>query len=118
MSNYSLLDASVSSIVTAETKRELVNADAILGLNAYVFDRYGTSTKVDHLSGRVFSRQLDLIAERVTGEAAVVVRRETSELGESMTLDVRAPGCCQAAQHHLQLGARSPGWRSATACSS
>ncbi len=92
---YSLLDASISSIVERGTKRELVNADAILGLNAYVFDRYGTSTKVDHLSGRVFSRQLDLIAERVTGENAVVVRRETSELGESMTLDVRAPGCAR-----------------------
>ena len=64
-----------------------------MGLNAYVFDRYTTSTKVDHLSGRVFSRALDLIADRVTGEAAVVQRRETSELGESLTVDVRAPGC-------------------------
>ena len=87
------LDASISSIVRRETQRELVNGDAVLGMNAYVFDRYGTSTKVDHLSGRVFSRQLDLIAERVTGENGVVVRRETSELGESMTVDIRAPGC-------------------------
>jgi hypothetical protein len=65
----------------------------LLGLNAYIFDRYATSTKVDHLSGRVFSRALDLIADRVTGEAAVVQRRETSELGESLTVDLRAPGC-------------------------
>ena len=50
--SLSLLDASISSIIQRDTKRELVNADAILGLNAYVFDRYGSSTKVDHLSGR------------------------------------------------------------------
>jgi hypothetical protein len=91
--SFSPLDASISSILERGTKRELVNGDALLGLNAYVFDRYGTTTKVDHLSGRVFSRDLDLIAERVTGENGVVVRRETSELGESMTVDIRAPGC-------------------------
>ena len=91
--DYSLGDATIGSVRELGTGRELVNADALLGLNAYVFDRYATSTKVDHLSGRVFSRALDLIAERVTGEAAVVQRREASELGESLTVDVRAPGC-------------------------
>lgn len=90
---YSLADACVSSVRDLATDRELVNAGALLGLNAYIFDRYATSTKVDHLSGRVFSRALDLIADRVTGEAAVVRRRESSELGESLTVDVRAPGC-------------------------
>lgn len=90
---YSLADAWVSSLRELGTGRELVNPRALLGLNAYIFDRYATSTKVDHLSGRVFSRALDLIADRVTGEAAVVQRRETSELGESLTVDVRAPGC-------------------------
>ena len=93
--SLSLLNASINSIIQRDAKRELVNADAVLGLNAYVFDRYGSSTKVDHLSGRLFTRQLDLIAERVTGENAVVVRRETSELGESMTVDIRAPGCAK-----------------------
>lgn len=90
---YSLADAWVSSLRDLGTDRELVNGGALLGLNAYIFDRYATSTKVDHLSGRVFSRALDLIADRVTGEAGVVQRRETSELGESLTVDVRAPGC-------------------------
>ncbi len=90
---YSLPDAWVTSVQERGTGRELVNRHALLGLNAYIFDRYATSTKVDHLSGRVFSRQLDLIAERLTGDHAVLVKRESSELGESMTLDVRAPGC-------------------------
>ncbi len=90
---YSFADAWISSLRELGSGRELVNPGALLGLNAYIFDRYATSTKVDHLSGRVFSRALDLIADRVTGEAAVVQRRETSELGESLTVDVRAPGC-------------------------
>ena len=90
---YSLPEAWVTSIVERGSGRELVNTGALVGLNAYIFDRYATSTKVDHLSGRVFSRHLDLIAERLTAEMATPVNRETSALGESMTLDVRAPGC-------------------------
>jgi hypothetical protein len=90
---YAAMDASIASLLELATGRDLVNTRARLGFNAYVFDRYGTAPKVDHLSGRVFSRALDLIADRVTGEAAVIVRHEVSDLGQSMTLDVRAPGC-------------------------
>ncbi len=90
--SYSTENASVSSVTELNGKRELVNTEALLGLNAYVFDRYGTSTRVDHLSGRVFSRELDLVADRLTADAAVLRRRESSVLGESMTVDVRAPG--------------------------
>lgn len=90
---YAAMDASIASLVELSTGRELVNTRARLGLNAYVFDRYGTGTKVDHLSGRVFSRALDLIADRVTAEHGVLLRHEASDLGQTMTLDVRAPGC-------------------------
>ncbi len=48
---------------------------------------------MDHLSGRVFSRALDLIADRVTAGPGVLLRHEASELGQAMTLDLRAPGC-------------------------
>jgi hypothetical protein len=85
--------AGISSIIDLASGRDLVNRDALFGFNAYVFDRYGTATRVDHLSGRVFTRALDLVAERRAGEAGVVVRNESSELGETLTLDVRAPGC-------------------------
>jgi hypothetical protein len=91
--SYSPRRASIDSIVDLETARELVSADALFGMNAYVFDRYGTSTRVDHLSGRVFAKDLHLVAERAVGESAVLVRRSASELGETMTFDVRAPGC-------------------------
>lgn len=85
--------AAVSSIVDLASGRDLVNRDALFGFNAYVFDRYGTAARVDHLSGRVFTRALDLVAERQAGNTGVVVCNESSELGETLTLDVRAPGC-------------------------
>lgn len=91
--SFSAPRAAITSIVERSRGRELVNPKALLGFNSYVFDRYGTSTKVDHLSGRVFTRALDLIADRLTADAAVVLKREASELGESLSLDLRAPGC-------------------------
>lgn len=90
---YNLRDAWISSVVALETKAELVATDAIFGMNAYVFDRYGTSTGVDHLSGKVFTDQLDLVAERAVAEHAVVTSRTSSELGETLTVEARAPGC-------------------------
>jgi hypothetical protein len=85
--------AAVSSITDLASGSELVNRDALFGFNSYVFDRYGTSTRVDHLSGRIFSRALDLVAGRQVGEAGVVIRNDSSDVGESVTLDIRAPGC-------------------------
>ncbi|HTC72699.1 MAG TPA: hypothetical protein VK655_07410, partial [Solirubrobacteraceae bacterium] len=91
--SYSLRRASINSIIDLETERELVSANALIGMNAYVFDRYGTSTRVDHLSSRVFANDIHLVAEREVGESAVVLRRSASELGETVAFDVRAPGC-------------------------
>jgi hypothetical protein len=87
--------AAVSSIIDLASGRDLVNHDALLGFNAYVFDRYGTATRVDHLSGRVFTRALDLVAGRQTSKTGVVACNDSSELGETLTLDVRAPGCAR-----------------------
>jgi len=91
--SVSTQDATLSSVFDLVNGFDLVNHDALLGFNAYVLDRYGTSTRVDHLSGRVFSRALDLIAARQAAHDGVVASNEASELGEALTLDVRAPGC-------------------------
>lgn len=90
---YDLRRAWISSVVASETKAELVAADAIFGMNAYVFDRYGTSAGVDHLSGKVFTDQLHLVAGRAVAEHAVITSRTSSELGETLTVEPRAPGC-------------------------
>jgi Glycosyl hydrolases family 38 N-terminal domain/Glycosyl hydrolases family 38 C-terminal domain len=82
----------IASVQDKAAGRELVNPDALLGFNAYVFDRYATATRVDHLSGRVFSRALDLVADRSAASGAIVAAHRTSPLGQSVTLDIRAPG--------------------------
>ena len=54
------------------TGRELVNPGALLGLNAYIFDRYAHEHEGGPPVGAGVQPALDLIADRVTGEAAVV----------------------------------------------
>lgn len=93
--SYSLEHAWISSVVALERKAELVASDSLFGLNSYLFDRYGTSSRVDHLSGRVFTDHLHLVAERAVAERAVITRRSVSELGETLTVDARAPGCAR-----------------------
>jgi Glycosyl hydrolases family 38 N-terminal domain len=83
----------VSSVFDLLGSQELVNEDALLGFNSYVWDRYGTASRVDHLSGRVFSRSLDLVAGRSLGGPSVLLEKTVSELGETLTVDTRAPGC-------------------------
>ena len=85
--------AAISSVTDVASGSELINQRALLGFNAYVLDRYGTAPRVDHLSGRVFSRSLDLVAAREAGRAAVVAASQSSELGENLTVEVVAPGC-------------------------
>lgn len=91
--SYSAKRGCIESIEGLDSKRQLVAEASLFGLNSYIFERYGTANRVQHLSGKIFSDDLALIADRSTGEAAVLLRRETSELGETMSFDVRAPGC-------------------------
>lgn len=84
---------SIASVTDLRTGRELVNGNALLGFNAYVFDRYGTASQVDHLSGRVFSRSLDLVAGRSLGGPSVVLKRTKSEVGETMEIETVSQGC-------------------------
>jgi hypothetical protein len=83
----------LGSVVDLRTGQDLVNKHALLGFNAYVFDRYGTASRVDHLSGRVFSRNLDLVAGRSLGGPSIVLERAQTELGETIVIETVAPGC-------------------------
>jgi hypothetical protein len=83
----------IGSVLDLRAGRELVNEHALLGFNAYLFDRYGTASRVDHLSGRVFSRSLDLVAGRSLGGPSIVLEKTKSELGETIVVETVAPGC-------------------------
>lgn len=89
---YDAEQALISSIVDLRTGRELVNTQALTGVNEYVYDTYGTAPHVNHLSSRVSARDLSLLTSRSVGRNAVVLRAETTPLGEELEVEVHAPG--------------------------
>lgn len=68
-------DGHVASIVVRATGRELVNADAAVGFNGYLYDRYGTVGRANHNSSRVVAdpREPSLLVGRdFAGQAHLV----------------------------------------------
>ena len=80
-----LATGTLSSIVDKATGRELVNPDAALGFNHYVYDRYATVGQSNHNSSKFADiGNLALISSRdVGGPAAVVEARGLAVMGES-----------------------------------
>lgn len=89
---YDDRQAMIASIVDLRTGRELVNTSALTGVNEYVYDTYGTAPHVNHLSSRVQARDLSLFTSRDVGRNAVVLRAETTPLGEELEVEVHARG--------------------------
>lgn len=89
---YDAAQALLSSIVDLRTGHELVNTEALTGVNEYIYDTYGTAPHVNHLSSRVQARDLSLFTSRAVGRNAVVLRAETTPLGEELEVEVHAPG--------------------------
>ncbi|GAB2466961.1 glycoside hydrolase family 38 C-terminal domain-containing protein [Promicromonospora xylanilytica] len=67
-------DGTVSSILDKRTGREMVNTDAALGFNAYVYDRYATNGHSNHNSSKFAdSGNLGLLSSREIGGPVAVV---------------------------------------------
>ena len=71
---------------------ELVNAASEFGFNQYVYDRYATASRVNHLSSRVGEAGLWLLGSREVAGDGVLVERTSSALEERATIRLRAPG--------------------------
>jgi hypothetical protein len=71
---------------------ELVNADSAFGFNQYVYDRYATASRVNHLSSRLGPAGLWLLAARDVAGDGVLAERTSSTLEERATVRLRAPG--------------------------
>jgi hypothetical protein len=89
---YDPVQALISSIVDLRNGRELVNTEALAGVNEYIYDTYGTAPHVNHLSSRVQARDLSLFTSRAVGRNAVVLRAMTTPLGEELEVEAHAPG--------------------------
>jgi len=71
---------------------ELVNRDSAFGFNQYVYDRYATASRVNHLSSRLAPAGLWLLAGRDVAGDGVLAARTSSALEERATVRLRAPG--------------------------
>lgn len=89
---YDLAEGVVASLFDKAAGRELVNQEAVCGLNQYVHDRYGTAPYVNHLSGHVTATDLTLLGGRTTGYGATVVRAERTPVGERLEVELRGDG--------------------------
>jgi hypothetical protein len=86
--------SSIRSIREKNTGRELVDQRSVVGLNAYIYDEYGSSgAGVDHLADKLWvSDRLELLASRTVGGAAVLVERVSDAVEERLVHEFAAKG--------------------------
>jgi len=89
---YDLAEGFIASVFDKAAGRELVNQEALTGLNQYVHDRYGTAPHVNHLSGHVIATDLTLLGGRFTGHGATVLRAERTPVGERLEVELHGDG--------------------------
>jgi hypothetical protein len=90
--SYDLGEGFIASVFDKAAGRELVNQEAVAGLNQYVRDRYGTAPHFNHLSGHLTATDLTLLGGRSTGHGASVVRAERTPVGERLEVELHGDG--------------------------
>lgn len=83
-----LATASIASIVDRATGRELVNADASFGFNAYIYDWYASAGGINHKSSGLHANGLDLLGGRGLARPAALVSRTR----ETLVYEAGVPG--------------------------
>jgi hypothetical protein len=88
-----LQTGTLSSVVDRVSGRELVNSDAALGFNHYVYDRYATVGQSNHNSSKFADiGNLALISSRDVGGPAAVVAATEDARGQQVVLEQRVVG--------------------------
>jgi hypothetical protein len=82
----------VASLVDTASGRELVDGDSAFGFNGYVYDRYATAARFNHLSGRVPEGARWLLGSRSLA-AHGTVTRTSNPVWEQVTVRLVAEGC-------------------------
>lgn len=86
-----LADARLAFVRDLATGRELVRPGE-LGFNGYLYERYGTTGGVNHLSSAVTADGLALLASRHAGKDAALIERRSTAVAETLTYELRPPG--------------------------
>jgi hypothetical protein len=88
-----LRSACVSSIVEKATGRELVDQEAVVGFNGYVYDTYTTAGGFNHQANKTSgSEQLELLGSRRLGRPAVMLERVDDAVEQRITFEYMADG--------------------------
>jgi hypothetical protein len=82
----------ISSVFDKASGRELVNADAIAGFGQYIYERYGTAPRINHMSGHVYALDTALLGRRDVGRRAVIRKAERTPAGERLVVEMAAAG--------------------------
>lgn len=89
----------VASIRDKATGREIVDQDAVVGMNGYVYDTYTTAGGYNHQSNKTsVSAELELLGSRTTAGPAHVVERVSTPVEERLTYQYAADGV-----HHVRV---------------
>jgi hypothetical protein len=82
----------ISSVFDKIAGRELVNTDAAAGFGQYIYERYGTAPRINHLSGHVQAADKALLGSRDIGRRAVIRKAERTPAGERLVVEMAAAG--------------------------
>lgn len=86
--------SAIASIVEKRTGRELVNADAVVGFNGYVYDEYASSgAGFNHLANKLAtSERLEMLATRTLARPSRIVSRTDDDLEQVLVYEYQAAG--------------------------
>lgn len=83
----------LGSITAKASGRELVDQDAVVGMNAYLYDTYTTAGGYNHLSNKTEgSEELELLGSRSLGRPAVLLENVTTAVEQRVTYEFAADG--------------------------
>ncbi|MCA1221150.1 glycoside hydrolase family 38 C-terminal domain-containing protein [Streptomyces sp. 8L] len=99
-----LARACLASITEKATGRELVDQDAVVGFNGYVYDTYTTAGGYNHQANKTTaSEELELLGSRSLARPAVLLERRDDALGAHLTYEYAADGA-RLARTTVSLG--------------
>lgn len=83
----------LASIVEKVTGRELVDQQAVVGMNGYIYDTYTTAGGYNHHSNKTtVSEKLELLGSRSLARPAVLLDRTSTPVEERLTYEFAADG--------------------------
>jgi hypothetical protein len=83
----------VTQIYDKELACNLVNLESGFGFGEYIYERYATAPKFNHLSGRIGGKDLPFLGSREGIQLSQIRRVVKTALFDAITLYMMAPGC-------------------------